>query len=362
MAFLELTDAAIGYQKGTLVVDGLNLSVQEGELVSFLGPSGCGKTTTLRAIAGFVQLQRGNLNIASKTYNDVPANKRNIGVVFQSYALFPHLSVFDNTAFGLRLRKVRGPDLRRRVADALEMVGLSGFETRLPAQLSGGQQQRVAMARAVVIEPQLLLLDEPLSNLDAKLRIELRTQLQRLQKRLGVTSIYVTHDQTEALALSDRIVVMNAGKIEQLGSPEDIYQQPATLFVAQFMGFANQFNGHVSEIVGDTAYVDTPQGTVQTRIGQDVTRGSDVTVAFRASTAELYPNDADTPEDTFRIDGQVILRTFEGENITYLISTALGEFEVSVSSDSVSSNHAHIHERAAVRLCLPEKRCIAYVH
>ncbi|MEM7738176.1 MAG: ABC transporter ATP-binding protein [Deinococcota bacterium] len=357
MAFLELTNAAIGYQKGTLVVDELNLSVQEGELVSFLGPSGCGKTTTLRAIAGFVQLQRGTLNIASKTYTDVPANKRNIGVVFQSYALFPHLSVFDNTAFGLRLRKVRGADLHRRVAEALEMVGLTGFETRLPAQLSGGQQQRVAMARAVVIEPQLLLLDEPLSNLDAKLRIELRTQLQRLQKRLGVTSIYVTHDQTEALALSDRIVVMNAGKIEQLGSPEDIYQQPATLFVAQFMGFANHFRGRVTEIVGDTARVSTSQGSVHTRTGQDVTKGSDVTVAFRPTAAELYEPQDQLPKEAFTTEGRILLRTFEGEDTTYLVATSLGEFEVSVASDRI-----HINEGAAVKLCLPETRCIAYVH
>lgn len=359
MAFLDLHDVAIGYQKDTLIVDGLNLSIQEGELVSFLGPSGCGKTTTLRGIAGFVHLVRGSLTIAGSDYTATPANKRNIGVVFQSYALFPHLSVFENVAFGLRLRRVNNSELRRRVAEALEMVGLSGFETRLPGQLSGGQQQRVAMARAVVIEPQLLLLDEPLSNLDAKLRIELRTQLRRVQKRLGVTSVYVTHDQEEALALSDRIVVMNAGNIEQLGAPEAVYQQPETLFVAQFMGFSNQFPARVANIKHNTAYVDTPQGRGHTRIGRDVKAGADVVVAFRPTAASLVADpttDTKTlPEDTLTIPGQVLLRTFQGEDVNYLVKTPLGEFAVSVASD-----YAPISEHANVTVCLPKERCIAY--
>jgi len=359
MAFLELNDIAIGYQQDTLIVDGLNLSIQEGELVSFLGPSGCGKTTTLRGIAGFVHLTRGSLTIADSDYTTTPANKRNIGVVFQSYALFPHLSVFENVAFGLRLRRVNNTELRRRVAEALDMVGLSGFETRLPGQLSGGQQQRVAMARAVVIEPQLLLLDEPLSNLDAKLRIELRTQLKRVQKRLGVTSVYVTHDQEEALALSDRIVVMNAGNIEQLGTPEAIYRQPETLFVAQFMGFSNHFAATVADITAGVAHINTPQGRGYTRAGREVKAGADVVVAFRPTAASLTADTETIPEDALAIPGHVLLRTFQGEDINYLVKTTLGEFEVSVASD-----HAHmadIAEHADVTVCLPKERCIAYV-
>jgi putative spermidine/putrescine transport system ATP-binding protein len=357
MAFLDLHDVAISYQKNTLIVDGLNLSIHDGELVSFLGPSGCGKTTTLRGIAGFVQLARGTITIADHDYTNVPANKRNIGVVFQSYALFPHLSVFENVAFGLRLRRVASIELRRRVAEALAMVGLTGFETRLPAQLSGGQQQRVAMARAVVIEPQLLLLDEPLSNLDAKLRIELRTQLRRVQKRLGVTSVYVTHDQEEALALSDRIVVMNAGNIEQLGSPEEVYEQPATLFVAQFMGFSNQFSGKATAVTASSAHITTPQGTLHARAGRAVQADADVTVAFRPTAAELYPLEEPVPADSLAIEGRVLLRTFQGEDVSYLVTTSLGEFEVSVPSE-----HAHISEHTAVRVCLAKDRCMAYVH
>lgn len=356
MAFLDLNDVAIGYQKDTLIVDGLNLTIQDGELVSFLGPSGCGKTTTLRGIAGFVHLVRGSLTIDGRDYTATPANKRNIGVVFQSYALFPHLSVFENVAFGLRLRRVNSSDLRRRVAEALDMVGLSGFETRLPGQLSGGQQQRVAMARAVVIEPQLLLLDEPLSNLDAKLRIELRTQLRRVQKRLGVTSVYVTHDQEEALALSDRIVVMNAGNIEQLGTPETVYQQPETLFVAQFMGFSNHFPGKVAQMVHGVAHVDTPHGRGYTRAGREVTVGADVSIAFRPTAAWLTADTETMPEGTLAIPGQVLLRTFQGEDVNYLVKTPLGEFEVLVASD-----HAQIAEHADITVCLPKERCIAYV-
>ena len=357
MAFLALQDVTIGYQQHTPIVDGLNLAIDEGELVSFLGPSGCGKTTTLRGIAGFVHLMRGSLTIAGSNYTTTPANKRNIGVVFQSYALFPHLSVFENVAFGLRLRRVNNTELRRRVAEALDMVGLSGFETRLPGQLSGGQQQRVAMARAVVIEPQLLLLDEPLSNLDAKLRIELRVQLRRVQKRLGVTSVYVTHDQEEALALSDRIVVMNAGSIEQLGTPEHVYQQPETLFVAQFMGFANQFAGTVVDVSDGIAYVDTPQGRGHTRAGRGVCAGAEVVVAFRPTAAELVTAPADVPDSTLTIPGQILLRTFQGEDVNYLVKTPLGEFDVSVASDRTP-----LTEHADVMVCLAKERCIAYVH
>ncbi len=240
--FLSLENLTLAYHgqvAGQVAVDSLNLSVREGELLALLGPSGCGKTTTMRAIAGLLAPQAGRIVLAGQDITHMPPNKREIGLVFQSYALFPHLSVFENVAFGLRLRGVAGDELKRRAMEAIVMVGLSSFERRLPRELSGGQQQRVALARSVVVRPRLLLLDEPLSNLDARLRLEMRSELQRLQRELGVTMMYVTHDQVEALALADRVVVMRAGKIAQQGSPADIYERPTSAFVAQFVGIEN---------------------------------------------------------------------------------------------------------------------------
>src|SRR5450830_113136 len=242
MSYLELHKLNLGYAKNTTSVKDLDLKVEQGELISLLGPSGCGKTTTMRAIAGLMPLQSGSIVLNGRDIGKLPPNKRNIGMVFQSYALFPHLNVYDNVAFGLRLRKVAGAELKTRVEAVIAAVGLAGFETRLPAQMSGGQQQRVALARAIVVEPALLLLDEPLSNLDAKLRVQMRAELRRIQRELGITMLYVTHDQEEALALSDRVVVMHAGKIEQMDVPENLFRQPRTRFVANFMGFENIFD------------------------------------------------------------------------------------------------------------------------
>jgi ABC-type Fe3+/spermidine/putrescine transport system ATPase subunit len=235
MSFLELNNIEIEYDKGAPILKDFDLAAEKGEFLSLLGPSGCGKTTTLRTIAGFIEPFKGRVRIGDKDYTRTPPHKRNIGLVFQSYALFPHLSVFENVAFGLRMRHAKRDMIKSQVAKALAMVDLAGLESRLPSQLSGGQRQRVALARAVVIEPDLLLLDEPLSNLDAKLRVGMRAELHRLQRQLGITAIYVTHDQIEALSLSDRIVVMNKGRIEQIGKPEEIYYRPATPFVARFM-------------------------------------------------------------------------------------------------------------------------------
>jgi len=243
MAYVELKNITAGYTPGEPVLNGFDLSVEQGELLSLLGPSGCGKTTTLRTIAGFLTAQNGQVIVNGKDYTRLPPNKRNIGLVFQTYALFPHLSVFDNVAYGLKRRRVPKNEIAERVSGALKLVSLTGYESRLPAQLSGGQRQRVALARAVVIEPELLLLDEPLSNLDAKLRDEMRGELSRLQSTLGITMIYVTHDQIEALSLSSRIVIMNNGSIEQSAPPEEVYSNPATPFVAHFMGFDNALAG-----------------------------------------------------------------------------------------------------------------------
>ncbi len=232
--YVSLADLTLAYDK-TVVVQALSLTIRKGELIALLGPSGCGKTTTMRAIAGLLTPTSGRISIDGKDVTRVPPSKREVGLVFQSYALFPHLSVFENVAFGLRLR--REEDLEAKVMAGLETVGLTDFTKRQPSDLSGGQQQRVSLARSLVMQPKVLLLDEPLSNLDARLRLEMRTELQRVQKETGVTMVFVTHDQSEALALADRIVLMREGKIEQLGSPEDIYNHPVSGFAADFMGF-----------------------------------------------------------------------------------------------------------------------------
>ncbi len=238
--YLSLDKLTLTYGDSPAVPD-LDLDIRKGELIALLGPSGCGKTTTMRAIAGLMPVKSGHVRLDGTDITRVPANKRAVGLVFQSYALFPHLSVYENVAFGLKLKGMRGAELEAKVQSGLKSVGLSNFANRRPAELSGGQQQRVALARSMVMEPKVLLLDEPLSNLDARLRLEMRTELQRVQKETGVTMIFVTHDQAEALALADRIVVMKSGKIEQIGSPEDIYNRPTSSFVADFVGFENIF-------------------------------------------------------------------------------------------------------------------------
>ncbi len=220
-------------------VQSVDLTVEQGELVTFLGPSGCGKTTTLRMVAGFELPTAGEITIQGKDMTNMPVNKRGIGFVFQNYALFPHMSVYGNVAYGLKARGERTRDIGEKVRSALKLVGLANTENRYPNQLSGGEQQRVALARVIVMEPNLLLMDEPLSNLDAKLRLHMRTEIRALQKKLGITCLYVTHDQSEALTMADRIVVMNKGRVEQVGTPFEIYSNPQSVFVADFIGQAN---------------------------------------------------------------------------------------------------------------------------
>jgi len=226
-------------------VQPMDLTVEPGAFVTLLGPSGCGKTTTLRMVAGLAQPSGGDILIKGARVNDVPIHKRNLGIVFQNYALFPHKTVFDNVAFGLKYRKVAKPEIASRVKRALELVRLPQMAERYPNQLSGGQQQRIALARAIVVEPDVLLLDEPLSALDANLREEMRVELKKIQHQLGITTIFVTHDQSEALAMSDCIVVMNQGRIEQQGTPEEVYTRPASEFVARFLGNSNLLDGRV---------------------------------------------------------------------------------------------------------------------
>jgi putative spermidine/putrescine transport system ATP-binding protein len=239
--FVSLSNLTLSYGQ-TVAVPDLNLNIIEGELIALLGPSGCGKTTSMRAIAGLLAPTAGKIMIDGVDVTRMPANKRGIGLVFQSYALFPHLNASENVAFGLRLQKRRDAEVRAKTAAGLETVGLTGFEARMPAEMSGGQQQRLALARSLVMEPKVLLLDEPLSNLDARLRLEMRIELQRVQKETGITMVFVTHDQSEALALADRIVLMKDGQIEQLGTPAELYAEPVSSFAADFMGFENIFH------------------------------------------------------------------------------------------------------------------------
>jgi ABC-type Fe3+/spermidine/putrescine transport system ATPase subunit len=242
MSYLTVTDATKQFGPTFMALNGVSVSVERGEFFTLLGPSGCGKTTLLRAIAGFNDLSSGAISLDGSNLRTVPPHQRNIGMVFQDYAVFPHLSVFDNVAFGLKPRKVPAAEIKTRVTEALEAVRLGAMAERLPAAMSGGQQQRIGLARAMVIKPRLLLMDEPLSNLDAKLRIELREEIRDIQKQVDIATIYVTHDQEEALAISDRICVMNAGKIEQVGTPQEIYGNPQTRFVAEFVGTLNTFS------------------------------------------------------------------------------------------------------------------------
>ena len=251
MAFLVLDGLTKAYG-GTIAVDHLSLAVGEGEFVSLLGPSGCGKTTTLQMIAGFLEPTSGSISLAGTDLLAVSPNRRGLGIVFQSYALFPHMTAAENVAFGLEMRRVPRAERDARVAEILALVGLTTLADRFPKRMSGGQQQRVALARALAIRPQVLLLDEPLSNLDAKLREEMQIELRQIQQRLGTTTILVTHDQAEAMALSDRVAIMNKGRVEQVAPPDIAYAEPASPFVASFLGKTNQFTATVRAIDGRT--------------------------------------------------------------------------------------------------------------
>ncbi|MBI5877535.1 MAG: ABC transporter ATP-binding protein [Chloroflexi bacterium] len=246
---------ARGQSGSVAAVDDISLGIENGQFVTLLGPSGCGKTTTLRLIAGFEYPTAGHIVLDGKRLDDVPPNRRDMAMVFQSYAIFPHLSVFDNIAYGLTIKKLPRAEIKRRVDDVMRLVALTGLQDRQPNQVSGGQQQRVALARALVVEPKVLLFDEPLSNLDAKLREEMRFEIRDLQKRLGITAIYVTHDQQEALVMSDVIAIINKGRLAQLGSPEDVYERPQSRFVAEFIGLSNFLPAKIESVAGEQATV-----------------------------------------------------------------------------------------------------------
>ncbi|HPU68974.1 MAG TPA: ABC transporter ATP-binding protein [Acetomicrobium flavidum] len=303
-------------------VDDVNLQINAGELVTLLGPSGCGKTTILRMIAGFETPTEGQVFIGKHDVTSIAANKRNIGFVFQNYALFPHMTVFDNIAYGLKIRKLPTGEIVRRVAEALETVSLGGIEDRFPNQLSGGEQQRVALARVLVINPQVLLMDEPLSNLDAKLRIYMRSEIRSLQKRLGITCVYVTHDQKEALALADRIAVLNGGKVEQIATPFELYTNPTSLFVADFIGQANILKGKLTSIDGNFAKVLISEITVIAYVGEkslEFKVGDEVAAAIRPESIEIVSPDDGT------LRGQIVSSVFLGDEIEYVVKLASGD-------------------------------------
>jgi putative spermidine/putrescine transport system ATP-binding protein len=320
MSFVELKDIRVSYDRKNDILKDLNLSMEKGELVSLLGPSGCGKTTTLRVIAGLINPNDGKFVVDGKDLTRVPVHKRNFGMVFQSYALFPHLTVKENVGFGLKLRKERKDAIDKKVMEILEITDLFAFANRYPKQLSGGQRQRVALARALVIEPKLLLLDEPLSNLDAKLRIQMRVEIKRIQSKLGITSVFVTHDQEECFSISDKVAVMNKGIIEQYDSPEVIYSNPKTEFVARFIGFENFFDLEQND---DHTYITSGGSILRTTRTWDKAK----------KIATIRPDDieilsANSTQSTNVIRGKVVVRTFLGKNYQYEVDTAAGKLLV----------------------------------
>src|ERR671934_800403 len=303
-------------------VDGVNVHVPGGEFFSLLGPSGCGKTTTLRLIAGFEQPTEGRILLDGVDMAFTPPHKRNVNTVFQSYALFPHLNVFDNVAFGLRRKKVAKHDIRQRVSEALELVQLTGFEKRKPGQMSGGQQQRVALARALVLKPAVLLLDEPLGALDAKLRKALQIELKALQQQVGITFLYVTHDQEEALTMSDRLAVMNAGRVEQGGAPQNVYEDPETLYVADFLGVSNLMQATIVSAGTSTCHVALDGYELETR-GTHRDVAGEAKIVIRPERIELEEHGS--PSGPNRIPAMVERVVYVGSATQVIVRGATGE-------------------------------------
>ncbi|OHV73700.1 ABC transporter ATP-binding protein [Mesorhizobium sp. LCM 4576] len=344
---VEFRNIDIAYGKFVAVRD-FSLSIRKGSFVTLLGPSGCGKTTILRSIAGLVDISAGQIMIGGRRVDDVPIYKRNIGLVFQSYALFPHKSVFDNVAFGLKYRNVAKPEIKRKVGQALDMVRLPGSEKKLPSQLSGGQQQRIALARAIVFEPQVLLLDEPLSALDANMREEMRVEIKKIQKETGITAIFVTHDQEEALSMSDRIVVMNSGSAEQIGTPEEVYERPATAFVADFLGKANMLSGTVSRSDGPTIVTLASGQSVNVLSPKPLATGSAVTVVVRPQKLAVGGANAN------RLPGRVASTSYLGGSAIYEVDIG-GKTSIRANA---AINGRVLREGEAVELSFDPDDCV----
>ena len=307
--------------KDFYAVKDTSLTIEPGSFVTLLGPSGCGKTTTLRIIAGFESPDEGEIYLGDEPINELTPNKRDTAMVFQSYALLPHYNVFDNVAYGLKLRKVPKDEIRERVMKILDLVELSGMEGRMTNQLSGGQQQRVALARALVIEPSVLLFDEPLSNLDAKLRVTMRTEIRRIQQEVGITAVYVTHDQSEAMALSDNIIIMNKGVVAQMGTPQEIYYHPVNEFVADFIGEANFLRGEMLRREKDMAVLNVEGSELQVPARDDMKAGEQYTLVLRPEAAHL--------EDAGGLPCKVVLSCFMGsyQNYHVMVGNTLVKLE-----------------------------------
>ena len=342
MARLELIDITKRYGE-VRAADAISLEIVDGEFLVLLGPSGCGKTTTLRIIAGFIEPTSGRVRLGGRDITALPPWKRNAGLVFQSYALFPHMSVAENVAFGPEMRKVPKAEMAPKITEALRLVRLDHLADRLPRQLSGGQQQRVALARAIAFSPTVVLFDEPLSNLDAKLRAEMRVELRELQRRLGITSVYVTHDQEEALAISDRVIVMNVGVIEQIGTPEEIYNRPRSRFVADFVGSANIVKGRLA---GEGLFA-TEGGVTLKVVASHKPHGKESEVAIRTAYVDLEARPGDN-----HVPGTVRQRLFHGDFLQYVIDSALGPLIVRRPPVNL------LDEGAAVTISFSPEHCV----
>ena len=346
---IEISDVVKKYQNNT-VIKGLSLNICPGEFFTLLGPSGCGKTTLLRMIIGFNSIEGGTISIDGNVINDIPVNKRNMGMVFQNYAIFPHLSVAENVAFGLKQRNITKAEQEKLVTEILDVVKIGHLKDRMPTQLSGGQQQRVALARAIVIHPQVLLMDEPLSNLDAKLRVEMRNAIKSIQQKVGITTVYVTHDQEEALAVSDRIAVMNDGVIQQVGTPKHIYQRPYNRFVSNFIGLSNFFDAKLVKVNGmpavDFGGYAEPMMNIDTTLVGDAWENSPVMAAVR-------PEEFIIAQEGAGIPAKVISSVFLGVSTHYFMELA-DEQEIEVITPSDTS--ATLPDKASVKLRVMPRR------
>lgn len=309
---------AVKYYDDNAALDGVDLAITNGEFFGLLGPSGSGKSTLLRAIAGFIELDAGEIRVGDVDISGIAVHRRNIGMVFQNYALFPHMSVAENLAFGLEMRKLPTHEIKQRVTKSLALVHLSGFEARRPSQLSGGQQQRVALARALVTRPKVLLLDEPLGALDKQLRQEMQIELRRIQRQIGITTIFVTHDQEEALTLSDHIAILNMGQVEQIGAPRVIYDRPINRFVAGFLGETNFLEGKVTGLLGDEARVTMFDGSEIVVNCPGFLSDNQVMIALRPEKISIESGASQAPRLN-RVIGRVVSMAFSGSSLTYRV-------------------------------------------
>lgn len=341
MDLINLQNINVSYDKKNNILENLNLKVKKGELVSLLGPSGCGKTTTLRVVAGFIEPTAGKFLLGDKDYTNIPVHNRNFGLVFQSYALFPHLTVEENVAFGLKMKKMTKDEIKSKVDEILKTVDMDHLAKRYPKELSGGQRQRVAIARALVIEPSLLLLDEPLSNLDAKLRLKMRVEIRKLQQKLGITTLFVTHDQEECFSISDKVAVLNKGVIEQFDTPENIYSNPATEFVARFVGFEN--------------FIDLKKSSKNTYVSKsNVEFSVDRSKDKEEVKATIRPDDIKIVEENLEntVEGIVEVRTFLGKAYQYDVKTEIGNL-------TVNSENTDVYEKGnKIKLHLPSSKIV----